>query len=95
MTTGTALIAEFVCAVLCTDCPATEAWYKADSRMDMATLRAEAHWAKASEEQRDAIAAALGISEPFPNDKQWAETPKAIRADYEAAFNRAAERLAI
>lgn len=85
---------ELACAMTGMDCPATVAWYKADAAMHMPTLRAVAHWAKAGEELRDTIASGLGISEPLPNGKAWAEIPAAIRKDYEEALERAADRLA-
>lgn len=86
---------ELACAMTGADMDSTVAWYKADAAAHMPTIRAAAHWAKATEAERDAIAAGLGISEPFPNDRAWGELPKAIKLDYEQAMERAADRLAV
>lgn len=85
-------IRELCVAATGMDGPANTAWLCArladpigphDATQASATLRAAAHWQKADENTRDALAAALGISEP--RGERW-PCAKAIRADYEMAL---------
>jgi hypothetical protein len=78
------------------DCPAALAWLTATLNGDpqyAAASRAAAHWAKADDKLRDALASYLGISEPLPR-KERCPVPRAIAADYEFAFETACALLA-
>lgn len=68
-----ALIAELSCAETGDDCAAQVAWLTVKLRNSAHWLAIQAaceHWEKASEPMRDALAATLGISQPFGDERE-------------------------
>ena len=61
------IVNELACAVTGTDYPATAAWLQVRLAQDrpLELARVNAHWSAAGETLRAAIAAKLGITEPF------------------------------
>lgn len=93
--TNLELATELACYATGMDCAAQAAWLHmafATSACHAEYTRAATHWALLGEQDRDALAAWLGISQPFPAER--CPVPPAIGSDYKVALARAEHLLA-
>lgn len=81
-----ALIGELSCAATGDDCKAQEAWLASRMASHPDWNRMEAackHWEQCDDTLRDALAATLGISQPFPDEREPVNPH--ILSDYQLA----------